>query len=102
MKYVLYKSNGKLNKEIKKHELIGVEFGEDIYSVENQLKKDIKDDLIESGYIESAEDIFIGGAVPSAVYGPAKRYRYGMEATFTVGLDKSRTVEFGIKEVEEA
>ena len=33
MKYLLYRSFGELDKDVKKHELVAVEYGKDIYDV---------------------------------------------------------------------
>ena len=39
MKYLLYRSFGNLDKDIKKHELVAVEYGKDIYEVTDALIK---------------------------------------------------------------
>lgn len=45
MKYLLYRSFGNLDKDIKKHELVAVEYGKDIYEVTDALIKAAADDL---------------------------------------------------------
>lgn len=39
MKYLLYRSFGNLDKDVKKHELVAVEYGKDIYDVTDALIK---------------------------------------------------------------
>ena len=45
MKYLLYRSFGKLEKDVKKHELVAVEYGKDIGDVTDALIKAAADDL---------------------------------------------------------
>lgn len=47
MKYILYRSFGDLDKDIKKHELVAVEIGGSIDEVTNALIKDVAEDLAE-------------------------------------------------------
>lgn len=47
MKYILYRSFGDLDKDIKKHELVAVEIGGSIDEVTNALIKDEAEDLAE-------------------------------------------------------
>ena len=45
MKYVLYRSFGSIDKDVRKHELVAVEYGKDIYEVTDALIKAAADDL---------------------------------------------------------
>ena len=45
MKYLLYRSFGNLEKDVKKHELVAVEYGKDIDNVADALIKAAADDL---------------------------------------------------------
>ncbi len=45
MKYLLYRSFGNLDQDVKKHELLAVEYGKDIYDVTDALIKAAADDL---------------------------------------------------------
>ena len=45
MKYLLYRSFGNLEKDVKKHELVAVEYGKDIDDVTDVLIKAAADDL---------------------------------------------------------
>ncbi len=47
MKYTLYRSFGKLDNDVMKHELAAVEYGADIYCVTDALIRDVADDLAE-------------------------------------------------------
>ena len=47
MKYILYRSLGNLDNQVKKHELVAVEYGSDIYEVTDALVRDVTDDLAE-------------------------------------------------------
>ena len=77
MKYKLYRSFGDLDKDVKKHELVAVEYGSTIEDVEDALIKDVADDL--------AGDTKYAGCETSA-YAPepikdfrkVKRYDYEM------------------------
>ena len=59
MKYKLYRSFGDLDKDVKKHELVAVEYGSTIEDVEDALIKDVADDLAEdlirAGHAEEAQ-----------------------------------------------
>ncbi len=44
MKYVLYRSLGNLDNQVKQHELVAVEYGSDIYEVTDALVRDVTDD----------------------------------------------------------
>ena len=45
MKYILYRSLGSIDKDVKKHEIVGVEFGDSIDDVADDLIRDAADDL---------------------------------------------------------
>lgn len=45
MKYVLYRSFGSIDKDVRKHELVAVEYGKDINEVTDALIKAAADDL---------------------------------------------------------
>lgn len=56
MKYKLYRSFGDIDKDVKKHELIAVEFGRDIDEVTDDLIKDAADDLAGASRICALQD----------------------------------------------
>lgn len=45
MKYKLFRSLGDLAESIQKHELVAVEYGQDIYAVTGDLIRDVREDL---------------------------------------------------------
>ena len=77
MKYLLYRSFGNLDKDVKKHELVAVEYGKDIYDVTDALIKAAADDLAGMPEYEKFE---------TAAYAPepvkdfrrVRRYAYEM------------------------
>lgn len=48
MKYILYRSFGNLDRQVKKHALVAVEYGRDIYEVTDALVRDVKNGLAET------------------------------------------------------
>ena len=55
MKYILYRSFGDLDKDIKKHELVAVETGRNIDDVTDALIKAVADDLAGMAEYEHCE-----------------------------------------------
>ena len=43
-KYLIYRTLGKVERDIKKHELIGIEYGTDIFDACNKIIKAVQDD----------------------------------------------------------
>ena len=102
MKYLLYRSFGDLDKDVKKHELVAVEYGRDIYEVTEALIRDVSDDLAGMPEYESYE---------TAAYAPelvkefrkVKRYRYEMTGiVYPTYGDKNILIDYGIKEEPES
>lgn len=54
MKYKLYRSFGDLNKQIKQHTLVAVEYGKDIFDVTPALIRAVNDELSNSPEYENA------------------------------------------------
>lgn len=101
MKYKLYRSLGSIDKDVKKHELVGVEFGRDIDEVTDALIQDAADDL--AALPEYAH-------CRTAAYAPelikehrrVKRYQYEMMGiVYPPYADKNILIDFGIVEDEE-
>lgn len=61
MKYIMYRSFGSIDRDVKKHELVGVEVGRDIDAVTDALMRDAADDLAALPEYEHCE---------TAVYAP--------------------------------
>ena len=75
MKYLLYRSFGNLEKDVKKHELVAVEYGKDIDDVADALIKDFR---------------------------KVRRYQYEMTGiVYPPNADKNILIDFGIVETQE-
>ena len=91
MKYILYRSFGDLDKDIKKHELVAVEIGGSIDEVTNALIKDVAEDLAEMPEYAHCE---IAAYAPELIHNfrRVKRYQYEMQGMVsTTGLWKPRS-----------
>ena len=100
MKYLLYRSFGNLDKDIKKHELVAVEYGKDIYEVTDALIKAAADDLAGMPEYEKVET---AAFAPERTKDFRKVRRYAYEMTgivYPTHADKNILIDFGI--VEEA
>ena len=100
MKYILYRSFGNLDKDVKKHELVAVEYGQDIYSVTDALIKAAADDLAGMPEYEKFETAAFAPE-PIKDFRKVKRYAYEMTGiVYPTHADKNIVIDFGI--VEEA
>ena len=55
MKYMLYRSFGRLDKQVKLHSLVAVEYGEDIFDVTPALIRAVNDELSNSPEYEGCK-----------------------------------------------
>ena len=103
MKFVLYRSSGSLEKDVRKHELVAVEYGNNIDEVTDALISDVKNDLAELPEYKCCTG--------SAAYPPertegirrAKKYKYEiLGVVFPQYGEKNILVEYGITEAEES
>lgn len=101
MKYLLYRSFGDLDKDVKKHELVAVEYGDDIDGVTEALIKSAADDLAGMPEYEHCE---------TAAYAPeplkdfrrVRRYQYEMMGiVYPPIAEKNILIDYGIVESEE-
>jgi len=101
MKYILYRSLGSIDKDVKKHEIVGVEIGRDIDEVTDALIQDAADDLAALPEYEHCR---------TAAYAPepikdhrrVKRYQYEMMGiVYPPHADKNIIIDFGIVEADE-
>lgn len=100
MKYILYRSFGNLDKDVKRHELVAVEYGQDIYSVTDALIKAAADDLAGMPEYEKFETAAFAPE-PIKDFRKVKRYAYEMTGiVYPTHADKNIFIDFGI--VEEA
>lgn len=100
MKYILYRSFGNLDKDVRKHELVAVEYGQDIYAVTDALIKAAADDLAGMPEYEKFETAAFAPE-PIKDFRKVKRYAYEMTGiVYPTHADKNILIDFGI--VEEA
>lgn len=100
MKYLLYRSFGNLDKDVKKHELVAVEYGKDIYDVTDALIKAAADDLAGLSEYEKYETVAFAPE-RTKDFRKTKRYAYEMTGiVYPTHADKNILIDFGI--VEEA
>lgn len=100
MKYILYRSFGNLDKDVRKHELVAVEYGQDIYAVMDALIKAAADDLAGMPEYEKFETAAFAPE-PIKDFRKVKRYAYEMTGiVYPTHADKNILIDFGI--VEEA
>ena len=100
MKYILYRSFGELDKDVKKHELVAVEYGQDIYAVTDTLIKAAADDLAGMPEYEKFETAAFAPE-PIKDFRRVKRYAYEMTGiVYPTHGDKNILTDPGI--VEEA
>ena len=100
MKYKLYRSFGGLDKDVKKHELVAVEYGKDIYDVTDALIKAAADDLAGMPDYEKYETAAFAPE-PVKDFRRVKRYDYEMTGiVYPTHADKNILIDYGI--IEEA
>ena len=100
MKYKLYRSFGNLDKDVKKHELVAVEYGKDIYDVTDALIKAAVDDLAGMPDYEKYETAAFAPE-PVKDFRRVKRYDYEMTGiVYPTHADKNILIDYGI--IEEA
>lgn len=100
MKYNLYRSFGDLNKQIKQHTLVAVEYGKDIFDVTPALIRAVNDELSNSPEYEKChtwanapEDI------PS--FFKVKRYDYMIRGVVSPpNAPENILIDFGIIETD--
>ena len=101
MKYLLYRSFGNLEKDVKKNELVAVEYGKDIGDVTDALIKAAADDLAGMPEYEHCET---AAYAPEPIKDFRKVLRYQYEMTGIVyppNADKNILIDFGIVEADE-
>ena len=101
MKYLLYRSPGDLDRSVRKHELVAVEYGKNIDEVTNALIKAAADDLSAMPEYENCETAaYAPEPVPS--FRRVRRYQYEMMGiVYPRYADKNVLIDFGIMEASE-
>lgn len=98
MIYKIFKTKGRIDKDIRQHELIGIEYGNDIYSAANDIIRAVTDDLQETEEFKHAE---VSAYAPAPVEEFRRSHHYDY---YTVGIvspphaDKNILIEYGIIE----
>lgn len=101
MKYLLYRSFGDLDRDVKKHELVAVEYGNDIDGVTEALIKAASDDLAGMPKYEHCETAAYAPE-PIKDFRKVRRYQYEMMGiVYPPNAEKNILVDFGIIETEE-
>ena len=100
MKYLVYRSFGRLEDSVKKHELIAVEYGKDIHEVADKIVKEVEADMAS---IPEYAGLSIAAYAPKEVeYSRrVKKYDYYVDciAAYPVA-PKHKRIEYGIVETE--
>lgn len=101
MKYKLFRSLGSLDKDVRKHELVAVEYGDSILDVEDALVKDAADDLAgDPQYAGCATSAYAPEPVRS--FRRVNRYAYEMMGIVSPpNASKNVLIDFGIVEEPE-
>lgn len=97
-KYILYRSMGDLDRNVNMHELIGVEYGDSIDEIAEQLIQDVADDL--SGLPEYQRyETDAWEPEPVDENRKVKRYQYSMVGiVYGADAGKNVLIEYGITE----
>lgn len=99
MKYLMYRSFGSLDKDVKKHELVAVEYGRDIFEVADALIKAASDDLSCMPEYEKYETAAFAPE-PVNEFRRVKRYQYELTGVvYPTYAEENILIEYGIKEV---
>ena len=99
-KFKLYRSPGNLDKDVKKHELVAVEFGKNIEEVTEDLIKAVEDDLASSPEYKGCRT---GAYAPTFVQAHRKVTRYHYEIlgiVYPKCASENILIDFGIIEEE--
>lgn len=102
-KYIIYRcpENCTCHQKLKKHELIGVLEGADLFDLDDNLEEIIKSDLqsfVMDMFFKGNVDIYDISVEPQS-----KKYKYSLSATFVPESENAQeniTREYGIQEKE--
>lgn len=100
-KYTVYRAPGQADRDLGKHELVGVEYGEDIHAVTDALVRVVTTDISENPEYAKGIDICAYAPEPQD-FRRTKRYQYFMTGSVALpGADHNTLIEYGIVETEE-
>jgi len=99
-KFLVFRSFGNLEKDVRKHELVVVEHGANIYAVTDALVKAVRDDATGIEEYQSYEvEVYAPEPVPSGRR--VKRYAYSIMAVASPANGKlGDIIEYGVIEEE--
>ena len=99
-KYVLYRAPGKVDRDLGKHELVGVEYGEDIFAATDALIRAVCDDLSENQEYKTCR-VWAYAPEETPLHFRTKRYQYFMDGIVSPpGAEKNIIISYGIIETE--
>lgn len=100
-KYKIYRSFGSIDKQIKQHTLIGVEYGKDIYDATPALIRAVTDELENSPEYEKCH-AWANTLEEIHSFRKVKRYNYEMLGVVSPpNASENILIEFGIVESED-
>lgn len=100
-KYILYKLSKERKKNIKRYEIVGVEYGKDIYDVTEALIRDVVEDLTETPEYKSCKAIACAPEAISYSYSNAQ-YQYAMSGAVSFPhTNRKIVIKYGVVECTE-
>lgn len=101
-KYSLYRAPGEPDRDLSKHELVGVEYGEDIYAATDALIRAVNTDIAENPEYSLGNDVNAYPPEPDDLAYRTNRYQYYMTGRVALpGVDGYTLTHYGIIETEE-
>lgn len=98
-KYKVFRSFGNVDRDIRKHELVAVEYGENIYDVTDKLIKTVTDDAAELPQYQKHFTASAYAPEPTPDYRRVKRYAYIIMAVLQPEYgEKNDIIEYGVTE----
>lgn len=97
-KYMIFRAPKQADRDLGKHELVGVEYGEDIYDATDALIRAVCDDL--SGNPEySGSEVYAYAPEPMQSFHRTKRHQFYMTGVVSPSYaEKNTLVDYGIIE----
>lgn len=102
-KYMLYRAPKQVDRDLGKHELVGVEYGDGIDAVTDALIRAVNAELSGSSQDYPGCEVYSYAPEVMESYHRTKRYQYRMTGVISPeNAEENVLVEFGIMETEEA
>jgi hypothetical protein len=101
VKYKLFRSFGDLDDQVRKHQLVAVEYGNDIYAVADDLIRDVVDELEGSEEYKGCRAV---AHAPEPIHSTrrVRRYQYEMMGiVMPPNAPENTLIDFGIMEEDE-